>query len=679
MYKHVATAAAMLFVHGAQASGQVTFTKDVAPVVFRRCVQCHHGGGPTPIDLTTYSSARPHAAQMARVTKARAMPPWKVEPGGERFVDLDPLSDAEINIFQRWFADGAREGDRRAMPSAFAQGATAGGLDWQRGVPDLVLAFPESYLLPAGGTDRSRVFVLPIPLEGSRYVRGIEFRADNRAIHHANIRIDPTPASHLLDEEDPRPGYDGIILRSARYPDGHFLGWTPGQAAPLLPKGLAWTLTPNSHLVVQLHLVPQSTAQLIRPTIALYFTDEPPARVPVMLRLSNQDIEIPAGSEDHLVTDSFVLPVDIELLAVQPHAHYLARHVLAVATLPDGTSRTLLEIRDWDMHWQHVFRYEQPIALPRGTTVAMRYRYDNSPRNRRKPAGPPAAVRGGQQSREEMGDLWLQAIPRDPRDRQLLDDTIRAKWMSTDVIGLESLIEREPERTALRDDVGVLYLELNRPAEAVRHFAATVRLKPASAPAHFNYGTALAASGRVEEAVRAYRRALEIRPGYAVAHNNLGTALLQLAQPAAALESFREAARVDPQLADAHLNAGLVARSLGDYAEAHSRLRRAVELTPGRVVALSSLASILAAAPDASVRNGAEAARFAEQAATLTERRDANTLDVLAVAYASAGQFDRAVEVADEALGLKPSGSLASMIRAHRELFVRRLPYVSPK
>jgi Flp pilus assembly protein TadD len=111
------------------------------------------------------------------------------------------------------------------------------------------------------------------------------------------------------------------------------------------------------------------------------------------------------------------------------------------------------------------------------------------------------------------------------------------------------------------------------------------------------------------------------------------------------LESFREAARVDPQLGDAHLTAGLVARALGNYAEAHWRLRRAVELAPGRVVALSSLASLLAASPDVSVRHGADAVRFAEQAATLTERRDANTLDVLAVAYAPSGQFDRAIEV----------------------------------
>lgn len=674
MYKHLVTAAAILLAPPAHAHGQVTFTKDVAPIVFRRCGHCHHARGAAPIDLTTYSSARPHAAQMARVTKTRAMPPWKAEPHGEPFVDLDPLSDAEIETFQRWVEDGAREGDRRTrlLPPEWTG-------TWQRGRPDLVLTLAEPYALPAGAADTSRVFVLPIPLDRMRYVRGIEFRPNSGAIHHANIRIDATPASRTLDEADAGPGYDGIILRSAVYPDGHFLGWTPGQAAPLLPKGLAWTLTPNSDLVVQLHLVPRRATELIQPSIALYFTDDPPERTPVMLRLSNQDIEIPAGDDDHVVTDSFTLPVDVDLLAVQPHAHYLARNVLGLATLPDGTQRTLLEISDWDMHWQHVFRYRRPIALPKGTTVVMQYRYDNSSRNRRNPARPPVTVRWGQQSREEMGDLWLQVVTRDPRDRQHLDDTFRAKWLATDAIGLESLIQREPKRTALRDDIGVLYLELNRPAEAVHHFEATAQLQPASPPAYFNYGTALAAAGRFAEAVGAYRCALDLRPAYAVAHNNLGTALLQLGQTTAALDAFREAARVDPQLADAHLNAGLVARSLGHYTHALASLRRAVELSPSRVVALSSLASILAAAPEPAIRNGAEAVTFAEQAATLTQRRDANTLDVLAVAYASSGRFDRAVQTADDALALDPAPALASMIRAHRELFVRRSPYVSPR
>lgn len=674
MYKQVALILPFLATFPTSVFGQVTFSRDVAPIVFNKCAQCHRPGGSGPFSLLTYAEARSHATQMALVARTRVMPPWKADPTDHKFVNLDPLTDAEIAILQRWVAGGAREGNRRDLPSP---PRWTGG--WQLGTPDLVVTLPAPFVLQADGSDVSRVFVLPLPVDRQRYVRGIEFRANNPGIHHANIRIDATPASRELEKADATPGYDGIILRSAVYPDGHFLGWTPGQAAPLLPAGLAWTLEPRSDLVVQVHLVPSGKPELIQPSIGLYFTDDPPTRTPVMMRLSNQHIDIPAGDPRYLAIDSFLLPVDVDVLAVQPHAHYLAREVSGSATLPDGTSRTLISIADWDLRWQHVYRYQTPMTLPKGTTVTMRYRYDNSAANPRNPAVPPMRVQWGQESREEMGDLWLQVATKTPEDRLLLDQMFRAKWMATDAIGLEALIQRDPSRPALRDDIAVLYMELARPSEAIPHFEAVLRLKPESAPAHFNYGTALAAAGRLDDAVSQYQRALALRPNYAIAHNNLGTALLQLGRSQPALASFREAARVDPQLGDAHLNVGLVARALGDFPEAVARFRRVLELNPDRVTALSSLASLLAAAPEPSVRHPEEAVRLAERAVAITLRSDANTLDVLAVAHAAAENFDRAVDIANEALALDPPAPIAAMIRAHRELFARREAYISPR
>jgi lipoprotein NlpI len=674
MYKQVAgffVAATLL--PSAPSFGQ-TFTKDVAPIVFTHCAQCHHPGGSAPFSLLTYSSARQHATQMALLTKSRLMPPWKAEPGDERFVGLDPLSDEQIAVIQKWVAAGAPEGDRRDLPPVprWTEG-------WQLGKPDLVVTLPQPYVLRADGSDVSRVFVLPLPVTRLRYVRGIEFRSGNARIHHANIRIDSTPASRRLEEQDPSPGYDGLILRSAVYPDGHFLGWTPGQAAPLLPKGLAWSLAPNSDLVVQLHMVPSGKPEVIHPSIALYFTDDPPEQTPVMMRLSNQNIDIPAGEKRYTITDSFVLPVDVEVHAVQPHAHYLAREVTGIATLPDGTTKPLIAIKDWDLRWQHVYRYVNPFPLPKGTTLTMRYTYDNSSGNPRNPTQPPARVLWGQQSREEMGDFWIQVITRHPRDREPLDATFRAKWMATDAVGFEALIRRDPSDAQLRDDIGVLYMELNRPVDAVPHFEASLKLKPGFAPAHFNVGTALAAAGRLDEAIVQYQEALRLRPDYARAHNNLGTALLQRGRPKEAYERFLEAVRVDPSLDEAHVNVGLMARAMGDFSAAIAQFRQAVQLSPNWVTAVAGLASLLAVAPDPALRNPTEAIRLSEHAAELTGRRDANALDVVAVAYAAAGQFDRAVAISQEALDLNPPAPLAALIRQHQELYKQRRAYVSPK
>ena len=136
---------------------------------------------------------------------------------------------------------------------------------------------------------------------------GIEFHPGNaRVVHHANIRIDRTPATRRLDEADPLPGYDGLMPRSAEYPEGHFLGWTPGQIAPLVQPELAWTLEPGSDLVVQLHMQPSGAAEDVLPEIGFYFSDRAPVRTPTILRLGSQGIDIPPGESRYVIRDSYV-------------------------------------------------------------------------------------------------------------------------------------------------------------------------------------------------------------------------------------------------------------------------------------------------------------------------------------------------------------------------------------
>jgi hypothetical protein len=234
------------------------------------------------------------------------MPPWKAEPGPVHFVGMTPLTDAEVERVQQWVAEGAPEGDARDRPALpiWTEG-------WQLGAPDLVVT-AEAYTLQPDGTDVFRILVVPLPVTQMRYVRGFEFRPGNsRAVHHATIRIDPTPTSRRLADEDPGPGYGGLISRTAGYPDGHFLGWTPGQVPPLLPKGLAWRLDRSTDLVVELHMQPTGKPEIVQPSIGFFFTDDPPERTPVMLRLGRQNIDIPPGAR-YTMTDSFTLPVDVE-------------------------------------------------------------------------------------------------------------------------------------------------------------------------------------------------------------------------------------------------------------------------------------------------------------------------------------------------------------------------------
>jgi hypothetical protein len=535
----------------------VTYSKDVAPLLADRCGMCHHPGGSAPFTLLTYADAKRRAGQIATVTANRFMPPWKADPADGPFVGQHPLSAAEIATLRRWADVGAPEGEsvgsRQSQSQPQSQSQWTDG--WQLGKPDLVVTLKQPYTLQAEGTDAFRIFVLPIPVETARFVRGLEFRPGNaRVVHHANIRIDTTPASRRLDEADPGPGYDGLIARTATYPDGHFLGWTPGQVAPLLPPDLAWRLEKNTDLVVELHMQPSGKAEQVAPSIGLYFGDAAPTRTPAMLRLGRQDIDIPAGDARYVISDSYTLPVDVEVEAVQPHAHYRARDVRGVATLPDGSTKRLIDIADWDFRWQHVYRFATPLRLPKGTTVSMRYTYDNSADNARNPQRPPIRARWGQRSAEEMGDLWLQVLPRDGDDLDRLSRDFRPKVAAEDVKGYEAEIEKHPDDAGLHDDVALLYMELGKNGKAIEHFKTSLALKPRSAPAHYNLATALTVARQLDEATAEYREALKIDPAYANAHNNLGNVLLSQKRFDEAIREFEEVVRLQPDSAAARKN-----------------------------------------------------------------------------------------------------------------------------
>jgi tetratricopeptide (TPR) repeat protein len=640
-----------------------TFARDVAPLLAARCGMCHHPGGAAPFSVFGYDNVRPFARQIAEATTRGVMPPWpaKVPPEGE-FVGQQHLTAEEIALLKRWADSGAPQGDKDAVVPV---PAVSDG--WRLGAPDLVISTPR-YMLRADGTDAFRIFVIPIPARAMRYVRGIEFRPGNpRVVHHANIRIDTTEASRRFDEADAEPGYDGLIAHSAGYPDGHFLGWTPGQVSPLLPRGLSWRLNPDSDLVVELHMVPSGKPEPIETSIGFYFTPDAPEHTPAMLRLGRQSIDIPAGEASYTITDAFVLPVDAAVQAVQPHAHWRAQAVTGTATFPDGTTRSLIDIPRWDFRWQHVYRYRTPVALPKGTTIAMRYTYDNSAANPRNPVNPPRRVYWGQKSADEMGDLWIQVLTKSDDDLATLNAAFRPKVLNEDVLGYERWIKDEPGTLALHDDVAMLYLQLNRPTDAIRHFGIVAAYKPEVAAAHFNLATALTVAGLLTSAVAEYNKALAINPDYAQAHNNLGSIFLRTGRIDEAMPHVREATRLDPNNPQAHYNLGVIALQQQRTADAIASLKRSIELNTEQPSALAELAWLLAAANDDALRAPALAVSYAEHAVALTARRDAAALDVLAASYAAAGDFARAVSTADAALALSPGN--AADIAARRALY----------
>ena len=488
----------------------VTFARDIAPIVFEHCASCHRPGEAAPFSLLTYDDVRRRAHLIAAMTKSRSMPPWKPEPGYGEFAGERRLSDRQVELIQQWVELDTPEGDVNDLPSA---PRWAG--DWQLGKPDLVVSMPEPYLLGNDGPDVFRTFVIPIDVSTGRYVKGLEFLPGvPRAVHHANIKIDRTRSSRRLDDDDPGPGFDGGAGRGALFPDGHFLGWTPGQAPHMLDD-TAWRLEAGTDLVVEVHMMPTGKPERVQVRVGLFFTDEPPLRVPYMVRLGRQSIDIPAGTRDYSVTDSYVLPVDVEVLSVQPHAHNLAREMKGFARLPDGTTTPLIYIRDWDFRWQDVYRFRRPISLPRGTTLTMQYTYDNTADNIRNPNRPPKRVTFGQTTASEMGDLWLQVAARTSSDRAALDVDYAPKMLQEDIAGDEKALEINPNAARLHADLAFCYLAAGRTADAIVQLEDAVRLEPSSAHAQYDLGTTLLKGKRLDDAAEHFDRAIQPwrRPG----------------------------------------------------------------------------------------------------------------------------------------------------------------------
>ena len=568
-----------------------TFADDIAPLVRVHCASCHRPGEVAPFPLLTYDDVRRRARQIAEVTTSRYMPPWKPEPGyGGPFIGSRRLADTDVELFRRWAEAGAPAGDLSQLPATPERAAEG----WRLGEPDVIVTMPEPFALPAEGPDTFRNFVLPIPIDRTAFVAGLEFRSGNaRVAHHANLRIDRSRASRELDAQDPLPGYEGPISLQAHYPDGHFLGWTPGQLPPLAEPGMAWRLEPGSDFVIQLHMQSTGRPESIQSSVGLYFTDDPPVRTPVMLRLGRQNIDIPPGDAAYVIRDRFTLPVGAELIGVQPHAHFRAKKIEGRVEYPGGRTEHLIRIDDWDFNWQDVYRYRDRPFLPAGTTVSMEYVYDNSAGNPRNPDRPPRRVLFGQFSNDEMGDLWLQLLPGTEADRVTLQRAIMPKILNEDIVGYESTLIAQPDNAVLHRDVAVLYMTADRTAAAVEHYRRSLELDPESATAHYNLATLLAAGGGLEEAISHFRRAVELRPDHGSAHNNLGAVLNAVGRAREALGHFERAVALEPENAAAHSNLASALAAAGRREEAIAHYERALELDPADTDTRAALARLL--------------------------------------------------------------------------------------
>jgi tetratricopeptide (TPR) repeat protein len=574
-----------------QGTGTITYYRHIAPIVHKDCAPCHRPGESGPFPLLTYLDVKKHAAQIAKVTASHFMPPWLPQAGYGEFKEERRLTDAQIHLFQEWAKEGAPAGipARGATAPTFASG-------WQLGQPDLVLRAARPYTVSADAGETFWNFILPVPITTTRWVKAIEIRPGNpQVFHHANIVLDRSHAARR-NEAAPGSGFPGmdIIFEEETFePDGQFLSWKPGSDPVVEPDGMAWRADPGMDLILNVHLKPTGKVETVSPTVGLYFTDKPQTRFPILVQLEHdRALDIPPGEKHFEVTDEFRTPMDVYVLAVYPHAHYLGHVFEAFATLPDSSKKWLIRIPAWDLNWQGVFRYKTPVLLPKDSVVHMRIEYDNSTDNVRNPSNPPKRVTGGPDAASEMSHFWLQLLPVAEGDHRLeIQEAV-----------CQHQIQKYPDDFTANFRMGDILLTRNQPTDALPYFERAAQADPRSVLAATELGSALFMAKKLPESEETLRRALALDPAYTDARFNLASVLASGGKFEEAAAEFSRVIQTQPDNQKAQQYRAETLVLWGDRAAKSGDDNKAISL-------YREAMPVLAANPDVHVRLGLAYAR----------------------------------------------------------------------
>ncbi len=333
-------------------AGTPTFNHDIAPILYQNCAGCHRHGQVAPFPLLTYQDASKRAGLIAAVTASRYMPPWKAEPGYGHFQDERRLTDGQLALIRDW-AKGRRA--RKAIRSRSPPRRSSPRAGWAAN-HDAEITIPKAFEIPADGRDVFQCFVVPLAFEGERYVKTVEIHPGNaKVVHHALFFLDMTGEARRLDAAANGKGYP-CFGGPRVVPSGGLGGWAPGATPHPLPAGMSYVIEKGADLVVQIHYHPDGKPETDQSALGLTFTEESRKGLANIL-VGPRRIDLPAGDAHHEITDFSIVPRDVELIGITPHAHLLCREMKVDARFPDGKSATLVWIKDWDFNWQGQYRY----------------------------------------------------------------------------------------------------------------------------------------------------------------------------------------------------------------------------------------------------------------------------------------------------------------------------------
>ena len=373
-----------------------TFAKDVAPILYARCVECHRPTMFAPMSLVKFDDARPWAKSIRNRVAARTMPPWGADPEHGVFKNDPRLSDKEIATILAWVDGGAPKGDDQDLPKVpeFADG-------WTIGTPDAVFEMRETFKIPATGTIEYQYLRIPTNLTEDKWLAAIEIKPQARAhVHH--VIAYTQPAGEKISEA-------GVLG------PGNIGGVTPNKPGVIFDPGVGRLLSANTDIILQMHYTTNGEATTDKTIVGVKYLKAPPSMVQRGGSVIQPGFVIPAGAPAHEVRGSRILAADTIITSFTPHMHVRGKDMTYIATYPDGRTETLLSVPKWDFNWQITYQLKEAKRMPKGTKIEVIAHFDNSPQNKFNP-DPAKDVRWGDQTWEEMMiGFWGTVADRQPK------------------------------------------------------------------------------------------------------------------------------------------------------------------------------------------------------------------------------------------------------------------------
>lgn len=350
----------------------VTWSGEVAPILFQNCVKCHRPGEIAPMSLLSYEDARPWAKSMKRKVSQRLMPPWGASREHGTWVNDMSLSDEEIATIVRWVDQGAPEGDPAAIPAAptFRDG-------WQFGAqPDHVIEL-DPVEVAAGGEDLFLDQLIELELDSDRWIRAIEFLPGQRRVTHhflATYTTGRASATGRGEDFDTSQGGSGILGV-----------WTAGMQPISFPAGMGRVLGRKSRILVNSHYHPSGQATVDRTKIGLYFGEGPLAKEVTNVAAINTGLRIPPKDPSYAVSAFFVFDENVRLTSFSPHMHMRGKAMRYDLVYPDGRRQTVLDVPRYNYNYQWMYYPTESIAAPAGSKLEVTATWDNSEGNLANP------------------------------------------------------------------------------------------------------------------------------------------------------------------------------------------------------------------------------------------------------------------------------------------------------